>query len=70
LLETFVDAAKYAGTSYRAANWTYLGNTKGRGRQDRNKLYLSSPKQLYMYPLVEDFREYLTGKKSGGDRIW
>lgn len=70
LIETFVDAAKYTGASYKAANWIYLGNTKGRGRQDRYNTHLSSPKQIYMYPLVEDFRDYLTGKKSGGDRIW
>lgn len=69
LIETFVDAAKYTGASYKAANWIYLGNTKGRGRQDRYKKYLSSPKHIYMYPLVEDFRDYLTGKKSGGDII-
>ena len=70
LIETFVDAAKYTGASYKAANWIYLGKTKGRGRQDRYTKHLSSPKQIYMYPLVEDFRDYLTGKKSGGDRIW
>lgn len=68
LLETFVDAQKYTGASYKAANWIYLGNTKGRGRQDRNTKYLSSPKQIYMYPLVKDFRDYLTVKKQvGGD---
>lgn len=63
LLETFVDAEKYTGTCYKAANWIYLGNTKGRGRQDRNMQYLSSPKKIYVYPLVKDFKDYLTGKK-------
>lgn len=67
LLETFVDVGKYYGTCYKAANWTYLGNTKGRGRQDRYSQKLSSPKAIYMYPLVEDFRNFLTGKKSGGE---
>ena len=68
LLETFVDTQKYTGASYKAANWIYLGNTKGYGRQSRGKKHLSSPKQIYMYPLVEDFRDYLTGKKeAGGD---
>lgn len=70
LLETFVDAEKYTGACYKAANWIYLGNTKGRGRQDRYHTHLSSPKKIYMYPLVEDFRDYLTGKKNGGDREW
>lgn len=69
LLETFVDAQKYTGACYKAANWIYLGNTKGRGRQDRYGKYLSSPKKIYMYPLVKDFRDYLTGEKeTGGDR--
>ncbi|MGH9881309.1 MAG: DUF4338 domain-containing protein, partial [Pyrinomonadaceae bacterium] len=35
LLETVVDA-QFRGTSYRAANWIYLGETRGRGRMDRN----------------------------------
>ncbi len=30
LLETVVDA-QFRGTSYRAANWIYLGETRGRG---------------------------------------
>jgi Domain of unknown function (DUF4338)/Transposase Tn5 dimerisation domain/Transposase DNA-binding len=34
LMETCV-AFPHAGTSYRAANWTELGLTAGRGRQDR-----------------------------------
>lgn len=67
LLETFVDAGKYHGTCYKAANWTYIGSTKGRGRQDVLHKNLSSPKEIYMYPLIEDFRDYLTGKKTGGD---
>ncbi len=70
LLETFVDGAKYSGTIYKAANWIYLGETKGRGRQDRYNKKLSSPKQIHMYPLLEDFRDYLTGKKTEGDMIW
>jgi len=30
-LETFVDPQLFRGTCYRAANWTYLGDTTGRG---------------------------------------
>lgn len=67
LLETFVDVLKYRGTCYKAANWTHLGNTKGRGRQDVSHKNLSSPKAIFMYPLIKDFRDYLTGKKAGGD---
>lgn len=65
LLETFVDIAKYKGTCYRAANWTYVGQTAGRGRMDRYTEYLSSPKAIYMYPLRPNFRATLCGK--GGE---
>jgi hypothetical protein len=30
LLETFVQLPRFAGTAYRAANWRYIGLTKGR----------------------------------------
>jgi len=64
LLETFVDEKRYTGACYKAANWIYLGKTKGRGRQDRYHQRLSSPKLIYMYPLVKDFRSYLKGERS------
>jgi hypothetical protein len=35
LLETFVDTERFRGTCYRAANWIYLGETTGRGKDDR-----------------------------------
>ena len=35
LLETLVDATRFRGTCYRAANWIYVGQTTGRGRMDR-----------------------------------
>lgn len=62
LLETFVDLKLYQGTCYKAANWVYIGKTAGRGRMDRYRHYLSSPKLIYMYPLRQDFRAILCGK--------
>jgi hypothetical protein len=62
LLETFVDAQRYRGTCYQAANWIRLGITAGRGRMDRHTQYLSSPKIIYVYPLVRDFRVRLCGQ--------
>jgi hypothetical protein len=59
--ETFVDPARYRGTCYRAANWTYLGMTTGRGKDDRTKAVHRSLKQLLGYPLVKDFRQRLCG---------
>src|SRR5256886_13414568 len=35
LVETFVETRRFRGTSYRAANWVEVGQTEGRGRQDR-----------------------------------
>jgi hypothetical protein len=62
LLETFVDAEKYLGTCYRAANWIFLGQTTGRGRMDRYKKRPFTRKHIYVYPLVADFRAYLKGE--------
>ena len=63
LLETFVDLEHFAGTCYKAANWLYLGQTKGRGRMDRKNEYLLSRKAIYVYSLEKDFRAYLKGEK-------
>lgn len=32
LMETFVESGRFAGTCYKAANWVYVGKTKGRGK--------------------------------------
>ncbi len=55
LIETFVDAEKFLGTCYKAANWTYLGKTKGRGRNDRTRKRDLPQKDIYVYPLRNDF---------------
>jgi len=51
LLETLVDAARFAGTCYRAANWMYLGETSGRGRMDRHHHLSQFPKRIFVFPL-------------------
>jgi len=61
LLETFVEPDHYRGVSYRAANWILLGVTTGRGRMDSRMQYLSTPKLIFAYPLVDDFRSILRG---------
>ena len=66
LLESFVDKAHYQGTSYRAANWQWVGQTKGRGRQDRDKCSPESVKDIYVYPLVDHFRLRLGLKENAG----
>lgn len=60
LLETFVDQQRFAGTSYRAANWICLGQTKGRGRQGPSARVLStSIKDVWILPLHREFRRHL-----------
>ena len=63
LLETFVDDSRHKGTSYRAANWTYVGETQGRGRNDRNHEQTLSRKSVYIYPLQKDYISVLKGEK-------
>jgi hypothetical protein len=54
LVETLVDQGR-AGTCYRAANWRALGETAGRGRQDRGHArHGAAPKLVLVYPLVAD----------------
>jgi hypothetical protein len=58
LLETLVEAARFRGTCYRAANWIHVGQTAGRGRMDeKHKAHGQSVKDIYIYPLVSDARQ-------------
>ena len=60
LLETFVEAAKYRGSSYRASNWQELaGRTAGRGRQDPQHKADQAPKRIFVYPLIKEARASL-----------
>ena len=62
LLETLVDANRFRGTCYRAANWIYIGQTAGRGRMDReHKADGQAVKDIFVYPLVRDARQRLCG---------
>jgi Domain of unknown function (DUF4338) len=58
-LETFVDRERFPGTCYRAANWLRLGATQGRTRNDREHSIRAAVKDVYLYPLVADFRQRL-----------
>lgn len=58
-LETFIDTERFAGTCYRAANWTLLGLTSGRGKYNQTRKKLTSIKAMYGYPLVRNYRDRL-----------
>ena len=59
LLETFVQSDRFAGTSYRAANWTHVGQTQGRGKLDVHRTHALPRKDIWLYPLRRDFRRRL-----------
>lgn len=50
LVETLVDRSRYAGTCYRAANWTSVGLTQGRGRMDRSGTARAERKEIFVFP--------------------
>nr|WP_240985253.1 Druantia anti-phage system protein DruA [Acididesulfobacillus acetoxydans] len=58
---TFVDKERYRGTCYKAANWSYVGETQGRGKWDRLNEYKLPVKSIYLYPLHKNFRQILAG---------
>jgi len=61
LLETFVDPQRFRGTVYRAANWVYVGNTKGFRRTRRGYTATpQSPKMVFLQPLQADARGLLS----------
>jgi hypothetical protein len=59
LVESFVERERFAGTSYKAANWKCLGATSGRSRQDRDHRLRVPVKDIYLYALRRGFREEL-----------
>jgi Domain of unknown function (DUF4338) len=58
-VETFIDPQRFRGSCYRAANWTLLGHTTGRGKDAPTRAANRSIKQVLGYALVKDFRQRL-----------
>ena len=63
-LETFVDPGRFRGTCYRAANWTPLGLTTGRGKDAPTMEVNRSLKEVMGYPLSKRFRRLLSGERA------
>jgi hypothetical protein len=59
LMETFVQQNLFRGTCYRAANWIHVGHTQGRGKLDRYYQYALPVKDIFLYPLIKNFRTQL-----------
>ncbi len=60
LMETFVETERFTGACYRAANWIYVGQTKGRGKLGPSGKQSVPVKDLWLYPLARDFRHALS----------
>ena len=65
LLETFVDETEQTGASVRAANWVRVGETRGRGRQDRTHAASATRKAVYLYGLEPAWRDTLRAPAPG-----
>ena len=59
MVETFVDPARFKGTSYRAANWEYIGQTYGSGKVGKGYVYHGVVKEVYVYVVEPRFRELI-----------
>lgn len=59
LAETFVDPARFSGTCYRAANWIFLGTTRGFAKSSKTYRFHNQPKQVWVYPLHRRARQWL-----------
>jgi hypothetical protein len=60
LLETFIENDRFQGTCYKAANWISVGQTKGRGKLGQSGKISVPIKDMWLYPLVRNFRQVLT----------
>jgi hypothetical protein len=76
LLETFVDPQRFRGTIYKAANWIYVGDTKGFHRTRQG--YSAKPrvpKMVFLKPLTSDVQALLSqpilspAYRTGGTKI-
>jgi hypothetical protein len=59
LVETFIEKDRFRGSCYAAANWTCIGESSGRGRNDRFHQESLPIKTHWIYGLRPDFRQVL-----------
>jgi len=60
LAETFVDATRFRGTCYRAANWREVGQTRGYSRVGAGYAANGQPKRVFLYALDRHARAELS----------
>jgi hypothetical protein len=59
LAETFIQKDRFRGCSYAAANWRCVGESRGRGRNDRFHRETLPLKTIWVYALHPEFRQVL-----------
>ena len=59
LAETFIQKDRFTGCCYAAANWTRIGESCGRGRNDRFHQEALPIKTIWVYVLRPEFRQVL-----------
>jgi hypothetical protein len=64
LAETFVDTSRFQGTCYKAANWIYLGQTKGLSKRGNVYYKHGNKKALFVYPLHAHAKDILCGRRT------
>ena len=55
VIETFVEQ-RFRGTCYKAANWLYVGKTKGLGKVYWGRKVSVPIKDIFLYPLKQNFK--------------
>ena len=60
LAETFVDTARFTGACYKAANWQYLGHTRGYSKNAGVYTHHGQSKAVFVLPLCKDARVQLS----------
>lgn len=58
-LETFVDSSRFQGTSYKAANWICVGQTKGFRKSGAQHFNSQTKKYVFLYPICSADRNIL-----------
>ena len=66
LVETFVQLDRFKGSCYAAANWICVGQSRGRGRNDRFRQKALALKSIWLYPLRKNFQEILCASTAPG----
>lgn len=59
LAETFIEKDRFTGCGYAAANWRWVGESSGRGRNDRSHQAALPIKTVWLSALRGDFRRIL-----------